>query len=40
MVDRPHQIDQFLIDDADDLLARVERLEHLFANRLLRDAVP
>ena len=37
VVHRPHQVDQFLIDDADDLLARIERLENLLADRLLGD---
>ena len=38
VIDRAHQVDQFLIDDADDLLAGVERLEHLLADGLLGDA--
>ena len=38
VVDRAHQVDELLVDDADDLLARVERLEHLLADRLLGDA--
>ncbi len=39
MIDRAHQVDELLVDDADDLLARVERLEHLLADRLLGDAL-
>ena len=39
VVDRAHQVDELLVDDADDLLARVERLEHLLADGLLGDAV-
>ena len=35
MVDRPHQVDQFLMDDADQLLGRVERFEHRLADGLL-----
>ena len=38
VVDRAHQVDELLIDDADDLLAGVERLEHLLADGLLGDA--
>ena len=34
MVDRAHQVDELVVDDADDLLARLERLQHLFADRL------
>ena len=37
MIDRAHQVDELLVDDADDLLARVERLQHLLADGLLRD---
>ena len=40
VVDRAHQVDELLVDDADDLLARVERLEHLLADGLLGDAAP
>ena len=36
VIDRAHQVDQFLVDDADDLLAGVERLEHPFAERPAR----
>ena len=39
MVDRAHQVDEFLVDDADDLLAGIERLEDRLADRLLGDAV-
>ena len=35
MVHRAHQVDQFLIDDVDELLGGVERLEHRFADGLL-----
>ena len=38
VIDRAHQVDQFLMDDADDLLAGIERREHLFADGLLGDA--
>ena len=38
MVDRAHQIDELVVDDADDLLARLERLEDLLADRLLGHA--
>ena len=37
MIDRAHQVDELLVDDADDLLARIEGLEHLLADRLLGD---
>ena len=40
VVDRAHQVDELLVDDADDLLARVEGLEHLLADGLLGDAAP
>ena len=39
MIHRPHQVDELLIDDADDLLARIERLENLLADRLLGDVL-
>ena len=32
MIDRAHQVDELLMDDADDLLAGIERLKHLFAH--------
>ena len=35
MVDRAHQVDQFLMDDVDELLGRVERLQHRLADGLL-----
>ncbi len=38
MVHRPHQIHELLIDNADDLLARMERFKHPLTNRLLRHA--
>ena len=31
MIDRPHQVDQLLMDDAHHLLARVERLQSTFS---------
>ena len=34
-----HEVDQLLIDDVDDLLARIERAQHLLAERLLLDAL-
>ena len=37
VVDRPHQVDQFLVDDADELLVGIERLEHRLADGLLAD---
>ena len=39
VIDRPHQGDQFVVDDADDLLAGVEGAENLLAERLLGDAL-
>ena len=33
-VDRAHQVDQLLVDDADELLAGIERSQHLFADGL------
>src|SRR4051812_15322854 len=35
MVHRAHQVDELLINDADDLLARIECFEHLLAYGLL-----
>ena len=37
MVDRPHEGDQLLVDNADDLFAGPERLEHLLAQGLFAD---
>ena len=37
MVHRAHQVDQFLVDDADKLVRGVERLEDRLADGLLRD---
>ncbi len=37
VVDRPHQVDQLLVDDADHLLVGIERLEHRLADGLLAD---
>src|SRR5262245_28445008 len=31
MVDRPHQLDELVVDDADDLLAGIERAENFLA---------
>ena len=36
-VDRAHQVDQLLMDDADQLLAGIERGQHFFADGLLGD---
>ena len=38
MVHRAHQVDQLLVDDVDELLGRVERLEHRLADGLLGHA--
>jgi len=38
MVHRTHQVDELLVDDADDLLARPQRLQDLLSDRLLGDA--
>ena len=37
VIDRPHQVDQFLVDDADQLLGGIQRLQHLLADGLLAD---
>ena len=34
VVDRPHQADQFVVDDGDQLLGGIERLEDRFADGL------
>ena len=39
VIDRPHQVDQLAVDDADELLGRVERLEDLRPDRPLHDLV-
>lgn len=39
VVDRSHQVDELSVDDADDLLAGVERVENLLAHRINGDAV-
>jgi len=39
MIDRPHQIDQLAVDDADKLLGRIERFQHRLADGLLGDPV-
>ena len=36
-IDRPHQLDQFVVDDLDDLLAGVEGAQHFLADGALRD---
>ena len=33
------QLDQLVVDDLDDLLARRQRLEHVLPDRLLADAI-
>src|SRR5262249_14441856 len=38
-IHRPHQTDQFLVDDLDDLFARVDAAEDRLADYLLLDAV-
>jgi hypothetical protein len=35
VVHRPHEVDQFLMHDADELLGRIERLEHFRPHRIL-----
>ena len=35
MVHRPHQVDQLLVDDVDELIGRVERFQHRLADGLL-----
>ena len=35
VVHRPHEVDQFLVHDADELLGRIERLEHLRPDRIV-----
>ena len=35
VVHRPHEVDQFLVHDADELLGRIERLEHLRPHRIV-----
>ncbi len=39
MIDRPHQIDQLAMHDADQLLRGIERVEHPFADGILADAL-
>ena len=36
MIDRPHEGDEFLVQDLDDLLRRIERLEDFLPHRLGR----
>ena len=35
-IDRPHEGDQFVVDDLDDLLAGVEGAQHFLADGALR----
>ncbi len=35
MVDRSHQVDQFLVDDPNNLLVRAQRFQDLFADGLV-----
>ena len=37
VIDRAHQVDERLVDDADDLLAGIERLEDRLADRFVGD---
>ncbi len=39
MIDRAHQVDQLAVNDADDLLGGIERLENLLADGFLGHAV-
>ena len=39
MLDRPHEPHEFLINDLDDLLARVDAGQHLLPDGLLGDAL-
>src|SRR5262245_22395973 len=39
MIHRPHELDKFFIDDADDLLAGVEGAQHFLADRPLGDTL-
>jgi len=39
MTDRPHQVDQFLMDNPDNLLLGTQRFENLFTNRFLGDGI-
>ncbi len=36
-IDRPHEADEFVVDDLDDLLAGVEGAQHFLADGALRD---
>ncbi len=39
VIDRPHQIDQLAVHDADQLLRGIERIEDLLAHRIGTDAL-
>ncbi len=39
MIDRPHQADQLLVDDVNELLGGIERFENRFAHGLLANAL-
>ena len=36
-IDRPHELNEFVVDDLDDLLAGVEGAQHFLADGALRD---
>ena len=36
-IDRPHERDEFVVDDLDDLLAGIEGAQHFLADGALRD---
>ncbi len=38
MIDRPHELDQFAVNDLDDLLAGIERAEDILADGFFGDA--
>ena len=39
VIDRAHQVDQLVVDDADNLLIGAQTLQNLLADGLLADAV-
>jgi hypothetical protein len=39
VIDRPHQVDQLAMHDADQLLRRIECIEHPFADGIFADAL-
>ena len=39
MIDRPHEVDQLVVDDLDDLLAGIEGAQDVLAERFLGDAL-